>query len=51
MKTHSGILTWEIPWTQEPSGLQPMGLQTVGPDLVMFSLSIDYVPYQKPFLL
>ena len=24
--THSGILAWEIPWTQEPGGLQSMGL-------------------------
>ena len=24
---HSRILAWEIPWTEEPSGLQPMGLQ------------------------
>ena len=27
MATHSSILAWEIPWTGEPSGLQPMGLQ------------------------
>ena len=27
MATHSSILAWEIPWTEEPSGLQPMGLQ------------------------
>ena len=25
--THSGILVWRIPWTEEPSGLQSMGLQ------------------------
>ena len=25
---------WEIPWTEEPGGLQSMGLQTVGCDLV-----------------
>ena len=24
--THSGILAWEIPWTEEPGGLQSMGL-------------------------
>ena len=23
MATHSGILTWNIPWTEEPGGLQP----------------------------
>ena len=27
MATHSGILAWEIPWTEEPGGLQPMRLQ------------------------
>ena len=27
MATHSSILVWEIPWTEEPSGLQSMGLQ------------------------
>ena len=25
MATHSGILAWEIPWTEEPGGLQSMG--------------------------
>ena len=29
MATHSSILVWEIPWTEEPSGLQLMGLQRV----------------------
>ena len=27
MATHSSILAWEIPWTEEPGGLQPMGSQ------------------------
>ena len=27
MATHSGILAWEIPWTEEPGGLQFLGLQ------------------------
>ena len=27
MATHSSILTWEIPWTEEPGGLQSMGSQ------------------------
>ena len=34
MATHSSILAWEIPWTEEPGGLQSMELQTVGHDLV-----------------
>ena len=32
MATHSYILAWEIPWTEEPGGLQSMGLQGVGHD-------------------
>ena len=27
MATHSSILAWKIPWTEEPGRLQPMGLQ------------------------
>ena len=27
MATHSSILAWEIPWTEEPDGLQSMGFQ------------------------
>ena len=29
MATHSSILAWEIPWTEELGGLQPMGSQKV----------------------
>ena len=29
MATHSSILAWEIPWTEEPGGLQSLGLQRV----------------------
>ena len=32
MATHSSFLAWEIPWTEEPDGLQSMGLQRVGHD-------------------
>ena len=32
MAAHSNILTWRISWTEEPSGLQPIGLQRVGYD-------------------
>ena len=28
--THSSILAWRIPWTEEPAGLQSMGSQRVG---------------------
>ena len=29
MATHSNIPAWKIPWTEEPGGLQSMGLQRV----------------------
>ena len=32
MATHSKILAWEIPWTEEPGRLKSMGLQRVGHD-------------------
>ena len=32
MVTHSSILAWRIPWTEEPGQLQSMGLQRVGHD-------------------
>ena len=32
MATHSSILAWGIPWTEELPGLQTMGLQTAGHD-------------------
>ena len=32
MATHSSILAWRIPWTEEPGRLQFMGLQRVGHD-------------------
>ena len=32
MATHCSILAWEIPWPEEPGGLQSMGLQRVGHD-------------------
>ena len=32
MATHSSILAWKMPWTEEPGGLQSMGSQRVGHD-------------------
>ena len=32
MATHSSILVWRIQWTEEPGGLQFLGLQRVGHD-------------------
>ena len=33
MATHFSILAWEISWTEEPGGLQPLGSQRVGQNL------------------
>ena len=33
MATHSSILAWRIPWTEEPGRLESMGLQRVGHNL------------------
>ena len=60
MATHSSILAWEIPWTEEPGGLQSMGSQRVRHDWVTNTLwlageyatghthplTIRYVDYQ-----
>ena len=32
MATHSSILAWRIPWTEEPGGIQSTGSQRVGHD-------------------
>ena len=32
METCSSILAWKIPWTEEPGGLQSIGLRRVGHD-------------------
>ena len=34
MATHSSVLAWRVPWAEEPGGLQSMGSQRVGHDLV-----------------
>ena len=39
MVIHSSILAWEIPWTEEPDELQSMGLQKVGHDWVINTMT------------
>ena len=34
MATHSSMCAWQIPQTEEPGGLQSVGLQRIGHDLV-----------------
>ena len=41
MEPHSSILTWRIPWTEEPGGLQSMGSHRVGHDRVTNTYSLD----------
>ena len=34
MASHSSILAWRIPWTEEPSRLQSIGLQSIELDMI-----------------
>ena len=40
MATHSSIFVWRISWTEEPGGLQSMGLQRVRHDQETFTPSL-----------
>ena len=44
MATHSSILAWRIPWTEEPCGLQSMGVSRVGHDWVTLITSLSWSP-------
>ena len=48
MATHSSILAWRIPWTEEPGGLQSMGLQRVEHTTQRISLSLLTFSYLIP---
>ena len=41
MGTHSSVLAWRIPWTEESGGLQSMGSQRVGHYLSDLALRVD----------
>ena len=41
MTSHSSILAWEIPWTEDPGGLQTMGSQRI--DMTEHALTIYYI--------
>jgi hypothetical protein len=47
MATHSSTLAWEIPWTEEPGGLQSMGSQRVGHDLATKHSTHAHTAIQK----
>ena len=38
MATNSSILAWKIPWMEEPSGPQSMGLQRVGHECIYYAI-------------
>ena len=40
MATHSSILAWRTPWTEEPGGLQAMGSQRAGHDRATFTFNL-----------
>ena len=46
--THSSILAWRIPWTEEPGLLQSMGLQRVGHNRTTNTFSADKLEPKIP---
>ena len=48
MATHSSILAWKAPRTEEPVGLQSMASQRVGHDLVTTTVYINYTYMYVP---
>ena len=48
MATHSSILVWRIPWTEEPDGLQSMQLQRVGHDWATNTFTFIFSQGSKP---
>ena len=47
MSTHSSFLAWEIPWTEEPGGLQSMGSKRVRYDLLTKQQQHTYIIHHK----
>ena len=50
MVTHSSILAWRIPWTEEPDGLPSLGLQRLGALLKPLSMHVHSVSVTGPEL-
>ena len=50
MASHSSILAWRIPWTEEAGGLQSMGLQRVRPNLVTKNSNKKWSPLKQEVL-
>ena len=50
MATHSSILAWKIPWTEEPGGVQSMVFQRIRHDLATTQqqlLTLTHHPYSQ----
>ena len=47
MASHSGTLTWKIPWTEEPGGLQSMGSLRVGHDWVTLLSLFTFMHWRR----
>ena len=47
MAPHSSTLAWKIPWTEEPGGLQSMGLLRVGHGWAAFTLAFHFHALEK----
>ena len=50
MTTHSSILAWKIPWTEEPGGLQSMGLQELGATERLNKNKVVLSPFSSSFV-
>ena len=48
MATHSSILAWRTPWTEEPAQLQSMGSQRVGHDRAIFTYIRTFLWHLNP---
>ena len=49
MATHSSILAWKTPWTEEPGGLQSTGSQRIWNDWVTNTFTIqNFIPFGAP---
>ena len=48
MATHSSLLAWRIPWTEEPGGLQSMGPQRIGYNWACACTRTYKVPKRQP---
>ena len=47
MAIHSSILAWRVPWTEEPGGLQFIGLQGVRHDGATNTFTFTYIRWIK----